>query len=168
MLLYLDTLKKMCFQKKKKNKERKRERCHFMWTTSNCDFILWFGEWAEGGRRSHFRFQLTQAHIRSRLFTSGWACSSCMDHGVAIFGKQCDGGAGNLAFYLFKIVSIQWYCDKLMFTCIVFDKVPPKLLCFWLFTNRQLQRGGLYGFHTSRQQRSILMAAGGGTTMADR
>lgn len=38
--------------------------------------------------------------------------------------------------------------------------LPPKLLCFWLFTHRSLQRGGVYWFHTSRQQRSILMALG--------
>lgn len=38
MLLYLDTLKKTCFQKKKK----KNERCHFIITSCDCDCVFWF------------------------------------------------------------------------------------------------------------------------------
>lgn len=175
MFLYRDALKKMCFQQTRREEE---SGVTLRLTTSNGDFILWFGGRAEGGRveLSHSSFQLTQAHIRSRLFTSGWACSClCMDRWVAIFGTQCDvGGRKARKTSLFIFVQncinslIQWYCDKLMFTCIFFDQVPPKLLCFWLFTNRQLQRGGFYGFHTSRGQRSVLTAVGGGTTVAER
>lgn len=47
MLLYLDTLKKMCFQKKK-------ERCHFILSSSDCDFVfvLLFYFWNGGGEGS--------------------------------------------------------------------------------------------------------------------
>lgn len=46
MLLYLDTLKKTCFQKKKK-----KERCHFILTSYDCDFVFWFATLFLGWRR---------------------------------------------------------------------------------------------------------------------
>lgn len=47
MSLYLDTLKKKkektCFQlKKKRRKKRKKERCHFILTSHDCDFVFCF------------------------------------------------------------------------------------------------------------------------------
>lgn len=118
MSLYLDTLKKKkkktCFQlKKKRRKKRKKERCHFILTSHDCDFVFCFATLFFSGRRwkgrasgrriclsglfffFFFLFsRLAQAHTYSQsLVTRCWACSfPCMDHPVTIVCKQCGEG----------------------------------------------------------------------------
>lgn len=90
MLLYLDTLKKMCFQKKK-------ERCHFILTSCDCDFVfvLLLCFWDGGGEGSGAGIErlVFDSHKHTYLvsvFTCCWARSCfCMDHPVTIVCKQC-------------------------------------------------------------------------------
>lgn len=95
MLLYLDTLKKTCFRKKRK-KERKRDVTSFL-TSYDCDVVfgllLYFRD--GDGRDGGFVFQDCVPTHTSTCTVSHccWARSCyCMDHPVAIVCKQCGEG----------------------------------------------------------------------------
>lgn len=96
MLLYLDTLKKTCFQKKKKEKKRKSDVTSFKpHTTVTLSLVCYFVFWAGTGVGTEDLFFRTHTSTRTVSHSSPAAgvCSCfCMDHPVTIICKQCGEG----------------------------------------------------------------------------